>query len=57
MKSATIFAFGAFYALVVNSYFGYNWYPQSPEELIADGLFTLIMAVGVLAYSPHWRTP
>jgi hypothetical protein len=57
MKSATIFAFGAFYALVVSRYFGYNWSPQSPEELIAFGILALIMSVGVLAQEPNRRTP
>ncbi len=28
-----------------NSYFGWNRKPQSPEEVLADGIFLLILAL------------
>ncbi len=31
--------------IVVNQYFGWHSYPQSPEELICDGI-TLLLAMG-----------
>lgn len=31
--------------LLENRYFGWNRYPQSPEEVLADGLFLLIAAL------------
>jgi len=39
------------WAVFYNSYFGWNFHPQSPEELICDGIFVLM--AGMVFYS--WR--
>jgi len=52
MKTFVIFSIAAFYAYVGNHYFGNHWKPQSGEEVIFDGIFLLIVVLGVIASSP-----
>ena len=44
-----IFFLGLVYGVSLNRYFGWNWRPQSAEEVIADGIFVLIMSLAMLA--------
>lgn len=37
--------FAAMYYVLENNYFGWNRYPQSPEECIADGFIFLLLAL------------
>ena len=54
MKAIVIFVIAMLYAWVMNSYFGNNWKPASPEEVIADGIVCLLFAIAILAAPEDW---
>ncbi len=39
-----------FYSRLSTEFFGNNWWPQSAEELVTDGLGLVVMALGLLIY-------
>lgn len=43
-----IFVIAVVWAYFYNSHFGWNWSSQSPEEVICDGIFAILMAMAVL---------
>lgn len=47
--TAFIFIIALLYAVGLNSYFGGNFLPQSPEEVIADGILALILCIALIA--------
>lgn len=49
MKGLLIFICGVSFWVMENRYFGWNWTPQSAEEVIADGIVVLILAISILA--------
>lgn len=42
-----ICALAVFYATVETSFFGSSFWPESPAEVIADGIATIICAIGL----------
>ena len=48
MKAIGIFAVAMLYAWVMNDYFGNNWKPGSPEEVIADGIVCILLAMALM---------
>ena len=43
-----IFILALVWAYMYNSFFGWNFSTQSPEELICDGIFAVLMAMSLL---------
>lgn len=35
----------AYFFIIQNSYFGWNAFPQSSEELICDGVFLVLLSI------------
>ena len=47
-KSAWLLVLALIFFVHENNYFGWNRLPQSPEELLADGIVVLLVAMSVL---------
>ena len=45
----TIFAVAIYFWLIENKYFGWNFAPESPAEVICDGIVLAIVALGIAA--------
>jgi hypothetical protein len=43
-----VFGIGIAYWLLETKNFGWNWSPQSPEEIICDGIVAAIMAMAFI---------
>lgn len=43
-----IFALAMFFGIVETRYFGWNLFPQSPAEVICDGIVCLLMALALV---------
>ena len=43
-----VFLIALFYAFFETAYFGWNAIPQSPEEVICDGIAFAILAMGFM---------
>jgi hypothetical protein len=46
-KFTNIFLLAFLYWFIENNFFGWNMFPQSEAELIADGIVMLILAIAV----------
>lgn len=44
----TVFAIGLLFGLAETAYFGWNFWPQSPAEMICDGIALAICAIAYL---------
>lgn len=38
------------YFIVYNTYFGWNWKPQSPAEILCDDIFDVIMNIALVIF-------
>ncbi len=43
-----VFIIALIYAYSVNSFFGINWFPQSFEELVADGILAILFCIALI---------
>jgi len=42
-----IIVFAILFCTMETKYFGYNWSPQSDEEIICDGISLLLFSLGI----------
>lgn len=47
-QSVWLLILATVYWVLENRYFGWNWSPQSPEEVIADGIVVLLCGMAVM---------
>ena len=48
-KSTMILVLATGYAIVTTNYFGNNFFPNSPQECITDGIVAILFALAILA--------
>lgn len=51
-NSAWILVLATIYWFIETEYFGWNIAPQSPHEVIADGIVVLLCAMSMMARQP-----
>lgn len=49
--SYAIFFIAFVYSCINYSLFGAHWFPQTPEEAIADGIFAVIISLGCISHT------